>query len=56
MQILRDNERLPALVVSMSAGVLEHEMERSKAAGCHVYLRKPFSVSALETAFLPVAA
>ena len=50
VQILRTNERLPALVVSMSAGVLEHELERSTAAGCHRHLRKPFQISELEGA------
>ena len=52
VKILRDNERLPALVISMSAGVLEHEVERSTAVGCHVHLRKPFQINELETALL----
>ena len=56
VQTLRDNERLPVLVISMSAGVLEDEMQRSTAAGCHVHLRKPFQISDLKLALLPAVA
>ena len=50
VQILRDNERLPILVISMSAGVLNEEAARSKACGCHAHLLKPFQVRELAAA------
>ena len=42
--------RLPARVVSMSAGNMTVEAAQSKAAGCHVHLRKPFAVEKLTAA------
>ena len=56
VQILRSNALLPALVISMSASILEHVIERSIVAGCHMHLRKPFPIQELAVALLPAVA
>ena len=48
VEILRGRGVLPALVISMSAG--GGESERSRTAGCHKHLLKPFQVDELEAA------
>ena len=50
VQQLRESKCLPLLVISMSAGVVEQEATRSKAAGCHAHLLKPFPLTELEVA------
>ena len=41
---------LPRRVISMSAGIPHEGAARSRAAGCHAHLGKPFLVETLEAA------
>ena len=48
VSLLREEGRLPPVVVSMSTWTDSADRKRSKESGCRMHLRKPFKVEELE--------
>ena len=49
LQVFATRKQLPRVVISMSAGDNITQAKRSKAAGCHAHLVKPFRHGELES-------